>query len=164
MGLITNVPEPVPPNRAGASFTAWRRRPSSTVFAIALALAMFALVRTLYEREQRRQFAEPTTNSMGVVLSSSERVTRRRSSNELFCWVSYQFTPAGGAAQRNWRFWRPGCGVSAGRPILIQYVVGRPEVNRPAGEEVSSSAIFVWFAAGVMLVIAFVVRSARHGG
>lgn len=159
MGLITDAPEPVPPSRLAT----WFARPSSRLFAVALALATAAVALTLYQGQQQRAFAEPTTNSMGVVRSSSGKSTRRKgSSSEMLCWVSYEFSPAGGAAQRNWRFWGEGCSVSKGRPILIQYVIARPEVNRPAAENWSFPPLLIWFAAGVMVVIGTVVRVARE--
>ena len=94
---------------------------------------------------------------MGAGLSHGGK--SRRSSSGLFGWVSYEFTPAaGGALQRSWRFWQPGCGVSAGRPIPIQYVIARPEVNRPAGETLSFPPFLLWFASGVVLVVGVVLR------
>jgi hypothetical protein len=164
MGLITDVPEPVPPSRLSAWFSAWAHRPSAPLFMIAVALAILALALTVNQRQLRRAFAEPSTTSMGVVRSGGALLGSSRRSNEVLCYVSYQFSPPGGALQRNWRLWGPGCGVSKGRPILIQYVIAHPEINRPAGEDSGSSPFFVWFAAGMMLVIASLVMMARDGG
>lgn len=162
MGLITDAPDPAPPSRLAT----WLARTSSRVFAGAFALAMVAVALMLYQQQQRRLFAEPTENAMGVVRSSrgKERDSKRaRSTNLLIpCWVSYEFTPAGGAVQRNWRVWEPGCSVSPGRPIVIQYVIARPEVNRPAAENWSFPPLPVWFAAGVMVVIGTVIRVSRE--
>lgn len=159
MSIITDVPDPAPPGRLAT----WCARPSSRVFAGALALAIAAVALTLYQRNLRRQFAEPTTTSMGAVLRSGSMLGgRRRPSSQALCWVSYEFTPAGGARQENWRLWEPGCGVSPGRPINIQYVVARPEVNRPAGENWSFPPLLVWLAAGVMVVVGFLLRWSRE--
>lgn len=163
MGLITDVPEPVPPGRFSTWRSGWFARRSSIFFTIAMGLALAAAALTLRERQMRRDFAEPTASSMGAVRSSGALLGSRRKSSEWFCWVSYEFTPAGGAPQRNWRLWEHGCGVSGGRPIHIQYVVARPEVNRPAGEDGSLSPLVVWFAAGMMLVIGTLVRNAQDG-
>jgi hypothetical protein len=135
-------------------------RTSSRVFAGALAVAMAALALTLHQRQQNRDFSEPTTITMGAVLDKGALLRRsRRSSSEWFCWVSYEFTPAaGGARQSNWRLWEPGCGVSPGRPIPIQYVIVRPEINRPAGETLSFPTSLLWFAAGVILVVGVLLR------
>jgi hypothetical protein len=134
-------------------------RTSSRVCAAALAVGLAALALTLHQRQLQRDFSEPTTITMGVVLRKGGRPI----SNESFCWVSYEFTPAGGAPQRNWRLWQPACGVSRGRPIPIQYVIARPEVNRPAGEAWSFPPLLVWFAAGVMLVVGFLLRRSEEG-
>ena len=161
MGLITDPPDPVPPGRPSR----WLARRSSRLFAVALALALGASALSVHQMRLRRAFAEPTADAMGVVRSGGALLGKsRRGRGEYFCYVSYEFTPPGGSTQRNWYLWEPGCGVSKGRPIHIKYVITRPEFNRPGGEDTSSSALLVWFAAGVMLVIAVLVRSARDGG
>lgn len=136
-------------------------RPSTRLFLAAGALAAVAMASTAYSQKLRRDFARPTMITMGKVVRSSARLsTTRRTQSELFCWVSYEFTPAeGGAARRNWHFWRPGCGVSPGRPIAVQYVVADPGLNRPAWSEPSLPiSELLFFAAGVTLVIGFLVR------
>lgn len=159
MGLITDAPEPDPPGRLAT----WFARTSSRLFAVAVALAIAAVALALYQREQRRLFAEPTENSMGVVRSGSGRATSSsRSGNLLPCSVSYEFTPPGGKTHRNSRLWRHGCDVSRGRPILIQYVIADPQVNRPAADPASYDPFLIWFAAGVMVVIGTVVRVSRE--
>ncbi len=154
--MIFNAPDPAPPSWPASMLA----RTSSRVFAGAVAVAMAALALTLHQQKVRRDFSEPTKITMGAVLHHGGK--SRRSSSELFCWVSYEFTPAaGGARQRNWRFWEPGCGVSVGRPIPIQYVIARPEVNRPAGENLSFPPFLLWFASGVALVVGVVLRSSE---
>ena len=138
-------------------------RTSSRVFVGALAVALAALALTLHRWQLRRDFSEPTTITMGAVVDHGALLGKsRRSSSEWFCWVSYEFTPAaGGARHNNWRLWEPGCGVSPGRPIPIQYVVARPEINRPAGEYLSFPPFLLWFAGGVLLVIGVVLRNSE---
>jgi hypothetical protein len=165
MGLITDRPDPVPPGRFSVWFVAWLRRPSSVLFGIVLALGLGASVLSVQQMRAWRAFAEPTADAMGVVRSGGALLGGgRRVRGDYLCYVSYEFSPPGGAKQRNWFLWEPGCGVSKGRPIHIKYVIAHPEINRLGGEDPSSSALFVWFAAGVMLVIAILVRSARDGG
>jgi hypothetical protein len=135
------------------------RRTSSRIFVAAAALAIAAVALAAYLRDQRREFAAPTSVAMGAVVKKGAFLSkRRRSSSEWFCWVSYEFTPPDGVARRNWRLWEPGCGVSPGRPIAIQYVVANPDVNRPNGGEPWVPAGLFFFAAGVTVVIAIIVR------
>ena len=131
-------------------------RASNGVLAVSLTIAAVALLLTWRQQNERRDFSGRTTIAMGKVLGSAGARRARRS--EIFCWVSYEFSPSPGATESNWRFWRPGCGVSTGRPIPIQYVVGRPDLNRPAGDEPWFPAFLLWFAAGVGIVVAVIVR------
>ena len=134
-------------------------RSSTRLFVASAALALVAFATTAHSQQVRRDFAAATTITMGSVLDKGALLgTRRRARSEWFCWVSYEFTPAEGGARRNWRFWEPGCGVSAGRPIPIQYVVADPDVNRPAGADSSFPSWLFFFAAGVTAVIGFLVR------
>jgi len=139
------------------------RRTSTRLFVAAAALAIAALALAAYLRNQRRQFSVPTTVTMGTVVDHGAFVPkRRRSQGEYFCWVSYEFTPPDGVARRSWRLWEPGCGVSAGRPIAIQHVVANPEVNRPNGSEPWAPAGLFFFAAGVTVTIAVIVRRSEE--
>jgi hypothetical protein len=154
----------VPDSGSRGNGSGWLSRRSSRVFIGALVTAAAALALTLYQGSVQRAFAAPTTSAMGTVRSHGALLGRGRyGGSESFCWVSYEFTPANGAVQRNWSFWAPACGVTRGRPIHIQYVIARPEVNRPAGDTASFSPLFLWFASGVVLVIAILVRSAQDG-
>jgi len=157
--MIHNAPDQSPTGGFARTFA----RTSSRVFVGALAVAMAALALTLHQQKQLRDFSEPTTITMGAVLRHGAFLGKRRSSSsEYFCWVSYEFTPAaGGARQSNWRLWEPGCGVSPGRPIPVQYVIARPEVNRPAGDTLSFPTFLVWFAAGVAVVVGVVLRNSE---
>ena len=135
-------------------------RTSTRLFLASAALAIVATASAAYSQKLRREFAGPTTITMGTVLKKGALLGRsRRSRSEWFCWVSYEFTPPEGAARRNWRLWEPACGVSPGRPIPIQYVVADPDVNRPAGSEPSFPSWLFFFAAGVTMVVGFLVRS-----
>jgi hypothetical protein len=138
-------------------------RTSSRLFAVALGVAAAALALTLHQNQLQRDFSQPTTITIGSVLRKGAFLrTSRRSDSEWFCWVSYEFTPTGGAAsQRNWRLWEPACGVSPGRPIPIQYVIAHPDVSRPAGETWSFPPLILWFAAGVMVVVAVLLRGSE---
>jgi len=160
MPYSSDVPDPVPPDERST----WFARRSSWVLIAALVLAMGAIALTLHQGNMQRAFAEPTASAMGTVRSSGSLFGKRSSGAQSICWVSYEFTPAAGMAQQNWRFWEPGCGITQGRPIHIQYVVAHPEVNRPAGETWSLSPLFIWFAAGVLLVVGFLLRSSDHSG
>ena len=139
------------------------RRTSVRLFVVAAALAILGLAGLAYVRNVRREFSAPTTITMGTVLRHSSPTGRRRSSSELFCWVSYEFTPADGVTRRNWRFWRPACGVSRGRPIPIQHVIANPNINRPAESEPWFPAGLVLFAAGVTVVIGVIIRRSEEG-
>lgn len=132
---------------------------SSRLFLASAALAIAAGAATAHAQKVRRDFAAPTTITVGTVVKNGAFLDRsRRSHSEWFCWVSYEFTPADGIARRNWRLWEPACGVSPGRPIPIQHVVANPDVNRPAGSEPWFPSGLVFFAAGVTMVIGFLVR------
>jgi hypothetical protein len=138
-------------------------RTSNRVLVAGAALALVALAATSCQRRERRDFSAPTTMAMGRVLHSGGLGSSSRfKDNDLWCWVSYEFTPTAGSVERNWRFWSPGCGVSRGNPLLIQYVVGKPELNRPAGDAGPSSlpVLLLWFAAGVAIVVAIIMRNA----
>ena len=140
----------------------WRRT-STRVFAGAAALAILAMASAAYLRKQARDFSAPTTITMGTVVKKGAFWGRRRStSSELFCWVSYEFTAPDGVLRRNWRLWEPACGVSPGRPIPIQHVVANPDINRPGGSEPWLPAGFLFFAAGVAVVIGFVMRRSEE--
>jgi hypothetical protein len=139
------------------------RRTSTRLLVVSAALAIAAVASAAHLRTQRREFSAPTTVTMGTVVKKGAFLgKRRRSSSELFCWVSYEFTPADGVARRNWRLWEPGCGVSPGRPIAIQHVVANPDVNRPNGSEPWAPAGLFFFAAGVTVVIAIIVRRSEQ--
>lgn len=121
MGLITDRSDPVPPSRFSAWFVAWLRRPSSVLCGIALGLALAASALSVHQVQLRRAFAEPTADAMGVVRSGGALLGGGKSvRGEYLCYVSYEFSPPGGAKQRNWFLWEPGCGVSKGRPIHIK--------------------------------------------
>jgi hypothetical protein len=103
--------------------------------------------------------------TMGSVVDKGALLgTRRRGgTSEWFCWVSYTFTSADGRPRRNWRLWKPACGTSRGRPIPILYVIANPEINRPGGSEPSSGwALLLLFSAGVVAVIAVIVRRSEQ--
>ena len=135
------------------------RRTSTRLFVAVAALASVAFASAAYLRQQRGLFSAPTTVTMGSVVKNGAFLGKsRRSRSEWFCWVSYEFTPPDGVARQNWRLWEPGCGVSPGRPIAIQFVVANPNVNRPNGSEPSLPAGLFFFSAGVTLVIAIIVR------
>ena len=137
-------------------------RTSTNLFLASVALAVIAIGSTMYSQKVRRDFAGATTTTMGTVLKHGALLGRTsRSRSEWFCWVWYEFTPAEGGRRQNWRFWEPGCGVSAGRPIPIQYVVADPDVNRPGGSEPSFPSWLFFFAAGVTTVMGFLTRR-RH--
>lgn len=139
------------------------RRNSTRLFAVAVVLGVVAFAGAAYLRKVKRDFSGPNTITMGTVLKHSTRSTRRgRSGSELFCWVSYEFTAADGVKRRNWRFWTPGCGVSPGRPIPIEHPIANPGVNRPAGGGPSFPAGLLFFAAGVCVVVAVLVRRSEE--
>ena len=151
--MILNAPDSPPPRGLAGTFA----RTSVSLFAGALAVAIVALALTQYQRKQHREFSEPTT----IYADGGANVCAL--SSEWFCWVAYEFVPAaGGARQSNWRYWEPGCGVSPGRPIPIQYVIARPEINRPAGETLSFPTSLLWFAAGVILVVGVLLRRSER--
>lgn len=128
-----------------------------------MVVAVIALALTMYQQRQQRDFSQKTTITMGTVLRKGAMLGKsRRSSSEWFCWVSYEFTPPDSAPVRNWRLWEPGCGVAPGRPIPIQYVVARPEINRPAGGGASFPTLLLWFVVGVIIVVATLLRRSEE--
>ena len=132
---------------------------STRLYIAAAALVAVAAATTAHSQKVRRDFAGGTTITMGTVLRHGALLGKsRRSSSEWFCWVSYEFTPAQGGVRRNWRFWEPACGVSQGRPIPIQYVVANADLNRPAGSERTFPSWLLFFAAGVTMVVGFLLR------
>ena len=134
---------------------------STWLFLVSAALAIIGVALALYHEKVRREFAGPTTITMGTVEKKGALLgSSRRSRSQWFCWVSYEFTPPDGGARRNWRLWEPGCGVSPGRPIPVQHLVADPDVNRPGGSDPWDLSWLPLFASGVTLVIAFLVR--RH--
>jgi hypothetical protein len=152
-------PLDAPAPSSGSTFS----RTSTRVFAAGLALVVVALAVTWRQGSERRDFSGKTTITMGTVLRYGALFGKsRRAGGGSFCWVSYEFTPPGGALRRNWRLWEPACGLSRGRQIPILHRVDRPDVNRPAGEEWSFPTLLLWFAAGVTLVVAFVLRGSRE--
>jgi hypothetical protein len=138
-------------------------RSSTLLFAGAGILIAVGLVSMKYIAGVQREFSGKTTIAMGKVVDNGAVLrSSRRSNSEYFCWVEYEFTPSGGAALKNWRFWEPACGVSPGRPIPVQYVVANPALNRPAGSAPSFPSWFFLFAAGVAVVVAFIRRGAEE--
>jgi hypothetical protein len=137
-------------------------RPSTLVFAGAGLLFAVASLATIDARNVGRDFSAKTTIVMGRVLDNGAMLRSSRHSNsEWFCWVEYEFTPPGAAAHRNWRLWEPACGVSEGRPIPIQDVVANPDLNRPAGSEPRFPSSRFFFAAGVAVVVGFLLRGSE---
>jgi len=138
-------------------------RPSTLLFGVAGILIGVGVMSMMYVARVQRDFSGKTTIAMGKVLDNGAVLrSSRRSSSEYFCWVEYEFTPSGATALKNWRFWEPGCGVSPGRPIPVQYVVASPALNRPAGSEPSFPSWFCLFAAGVAVVVAFIRRGSEE--
>jgi len=136
------------------------RRTSSLLLAAALAIAIVASALTVYVVKRQRDFSEPTAVAMGSVVSKSGK-PRRGPDEGVFCWVSYEFTPPGGTAQRGWGMWRLACGLDRGRPIPIEYVVANPAVNRPPGGGPPIPPLLLWFAAGVLAVIGAIRRGSE---
>jgi hypothetical protein len=136
------------------------RRTSSKILAAALVIAALALASTLYRAKLRRDFAPPTAIAIGKVIRPGALLGRsRRSQSKWFCWVEYQFTPPGGALQQGWRFWGDyGCDVKRDADIPIQYVIGKPDMHRPVGAVPPGPPLLLWFAAGVVTVIAVIRR------
>jgi hypothetical protein len=135
-------------------------RISTRVLLAGAAFAMVATASLVYVRDVRRQFSDPTTITMGKVLEKGALLGRsRRSQSEWFCWVSYEFTPPAGGTRRNWSFWEPACGTTPGRAIPVQHVIANPDVNRPADSEPRVPVSLIFFAAGVTIVVGFLLRS-----
>jgi hypothetical protein len=136
------------------------RRASSRLLAVGLALGIVALAATLYLGRLRRNFSGPTEFATGTVLRSGAFLPNRRSRPEdMFCWVEYQFAPRGGTPQSGRRMWNLACHIKRGTTIPIQYVVGRPELNRPQDAEPPVSPFLLWLAAGTVTVIGVLRRS-----
>jgi hypothetical protein len=126
-------------------------------------LAGIGAVSMAYISSERRTFSAPTTITMGTVLAKGGGDEHRTPSG-LFCWVSYEFTPDDDVRRTNWRFWAPACGTTGGRAIPIQHLVANPDVNRPAGSDPWFPSWLFFFAAGVALVVAFIMREPDPGG
>ena len=137
---------------------------SVVLFLTSAVLAIVAVLSLLYARKVERDFAAPTTMTMGVALQKGALIGKRASAGQSWCWVSYEFTPPDGRVRRNWRFWEPACGISRGRPVPIRYVVANPDVNRPEGSGPWFPSSLSLFASGVALVIAVIVRRSEQDG
>ena len=139
------------------------RRTSSRLFAGGLAIAIVALALTMYLLKLRRDFSERTAVTIGKVIRKGAVFGKsRRSSSEWFCWVQYEFTPAGGGArQTNWGMWSDACGLRRDGPVPIEYVISKPEITRPPGGGPPISPLLLWFAAGVVIVIAVIRRGSE---
>jgi hypothetical protein len=135
---------------------------SVVLFFASAALAVVAATSLLYVRKVQREFSAPTTMTMGVALGKGALIGKRTSSSRSLCWVSYEFTAPDGRVRRNWRFWEPACGTSAGRPIPIRYVDANPDLNRPDGSGPWFPSSLFFFASGVALVVAFIFRRSEQ--
>lgn len=135
---------------------------SVILFFASAVLAIAAVASLLYTRKVQRDFSAPTTMTMGVALGKGAFVGKRASTGQSLCWVSYEFTTPDGRTRRNWRFWEPACGTSRGRPVPIRYVVANPDVNRPEGSEPWDPSSLLFFASGVVLVMAVIFRRSER--
>ena len=72
------------------------------------------------------------------------------------------FSPEGGATRKNWGMWPDACDLTPETQVPIQYVVGNPDTNRPAGGGPSVPALLWWFVAGVMMVIGVLRRGSEE--
>jgi hypothetical protein len=131
---------------------------SLVLFLVSAVLAIVAVASLLYVRGVQRDFSGPTKITMGVALAKGALIGKRHSTGQSLCWVSYEFSASDGRTRRNWRFWEPACGTSRGRPVPIRYVVANPDLNRPDGSEPWFPSWLFFFASGVALVIALIVR------
>lgn len=139
------------------------RRTSSWLFAAGFVIAITAAALMYYHRHLQREFSKPTVTVIGTVVRGGRAPWRTGPStgSPWFCWVGYQFSSDGGAPRKGWALWwewEYACDVKRDGPIPIQYVVGHPERNRPAGAVPPGSPTLLWFAAGVMMVIGVLRR------
>jgi hypothetical protein len=132
-------------------------RNSQLLVLVSVVLASVGVLSLVYVARERDRFSGPKTITMGTVLAKGGG-GRNRSPTGLFCWVSYEFTPADGKRRTNRRLWEPACGTTRGRAIPVQHLVANPDVNRPAGSEPWFPSWLFFFAAGVALVVAFIMR------
>lgn len=135
---------------------------STILFSATAVLAIAAIASLVYARKVQRDFSAPTTMTMGVALGRGALVGKRPSTGQSLCWVSYEFTASDGRVRRNWRFWEPACGMLRGRPVPIRYVVANPDINRPDGSGPLDPSSLLFFASGVALVIAVIVRRSEQ--
>ena len=139
-------------------------RTSTRLLAAGLAIAIVALGLTIYASSVRRAFAKPTATTIGKVISHSSPSTRRIRNRGpgMFCWVSYEFTPAeGGPRRTGWGMWQDACGLTTGGPVPVQYVIANPDVNRPPDGGLPISPLLFWVAAGILLVIGIIRRGSE---
>ena len=138
-------------------------RTSSRLFAGGLAIAIVAFALTMYLLKLRRDFSGRTAITIGTVVRKGALLgTSRRSQSEWFCWVEYEFTPTeGGARRKGWGMWDEACGLKREGPVPIEYVIANPDTNRPPGGGPPVSPLLLWFAAGVMVVIAVIRRGSE---
>jgi hypothetical protein len=132
-------------------------RKSLSLVLLSVVFASIAVLSMVYVRAERDKFSGPKTITMGTVLAKGGG-GRNRSPTGLFCWVSYEFTAPDRIRRTNRRFWEPACGTTRGRAIPVQHLVANPDVNRPAGSEPWFPSWLFFFAAGVTLVVAFLMR------
>ena len=139
------------------------RRASSRLLAGGLAIAIVALASTMYQNKVQRDFSARTAFALGSVVRTGAFLGKtRHSHSEWFCWVEYQFSPEGGAPRKNWGMWPDACDLKRETQVSIQYVVGNPDTNRPAGGGPSVPALLWWFVAGVMMVIGVLRRGSEE--
>jgi MYXO-CTERM domain-containing protein len=136
------------------------RRASSRLLAAALLTGIAAFASTVYLVRLRRDFSARTAFTTGTVIRSGGTGRSRRGSatDDLLCWVEYEFFVGDAPARTNWRMFDYGCFLKPGAQIPIQYVVGSPQTNRPANAEPPLSPMFWWFVAGVLAVIGLLRR------
>jgi hypothetical protein len=139
------------------------RRGSSRLLAAGLVTGIAALASTMYLVRLRRDFSGLTAFTTGTVIRSggTGRSRRHSATDDLFCWVQYEFSVEDAPPRTNWRMWEYACFMKRGARIPIQYVVGSPEMNRPADAEPPLWPTLWWFAAGVLSVIGLLRRGSE---
>jgi hypothetical protein len=137
-------------------------RTSTRLLAAALIIAIVALALTMYESSVRRAFSEPSATTIGKVIRHSNPRRSRTRGPGMFCWVSYEFTPAeGGPRREGWSLWRDACGLKTGGPVPVQYVIANPDINRAPDGGLPVSPLLLWFGAGILIVIGIIRRGSE---
>ena len=140
------------------------RRASSKLLAAGVAVAVLALASTMYQAKLHRDYSAPTAIVRGHMVRTGVLLgmKNRSSGSGWICWVAYRFVPEHGVSRQGWGLWPYACDAKQAPDIPIEYVVANPDTNRPVeGGGPPVPPLFLWFAAGVIMVVGVLRRGSE---